>query len=132
MSDAKSNYLERKVLDHVLGTASMTVTAQCYIALFTSLPSDTSSGAEVVGGSYARQAIDFNPATTDVDGVTIASNSNIPTFTNMPTCTVTHFAIFDALTAGNMLYHGELTSSKSFTAGDDMPVPVGAIMVREQ
>ena len=32
--------------------------------------------------------------------------------------TVTHFAIFDAATAGNLLFHGILTASKTVNDGD--------------
>ena len=39
--------------------------------------------------------------------------------------TITHFAILDASTSGNLLYHGALTASKSITTGDIFRVPSG-------
>jgi hypothetical protein len=34
--------------------------------------------------------------------------------------TITHFAIFDALTSGNMLFYGALTASKVVGDGDTL------------
>lgn len=112
---AASNYLENKIIDHVLRNTSYTSPTTVYVALYTTDPTDANSGTEVSGGSYARQAITFSSPT---DGVT--SNSADVTF---PTATgswgtVTHFGILDASTAGNLLIHGALTASKTVASGD--------------
>jgi hypothetical protein len=43
----------------------------------------------------------------------------------MPTATITHAALYDASTSGNMLMHGALVASKSVTAGDSLTVAIG-------
>lgn len=48
------NFLENELLDAVFSQASYTPTA-LYLALHTADPLDDGSGAEVSGGSYARQ-----------------------------------------------------------------------------
>ena len=133
MADAKSNYLERKLLDHALGTASFTMPAGVHCALFTSDPADDASGAELAGGSYARQAITFDLAATDgVTGDTSAANTNKVDFLDLPTATITHIGLYDAATLGNLLYYGPLQASKSVTAGDNLTLNIGQLTIVEK
>lgn len=112
-----SNYLENKILDHVLKVAAYTVPTNIYIALSTADPLDTGAGiAEPSGNAYARAAA--NSWAAAVNGAT--SNSAQITFPEATGSwgTITHFAGFDASTAGNMLFHGALTTAKAITTGD--------------
>lgn len=131
MAEAKSDYLERKILDHALGTTTFTKPTAVYAALFTTSPADAASGTEVSGGSYARQAVTFAAASTTSGTSTAASNAGV-TFTNLPTATITHVGIYDASTSGNLLYHGALTASKSVTSGDNFTINSGQLTVEEQ
>ena len=103
---AASNYLENRILDHTLGTTSYTMPTTIYLALFTSNPGETGSGTEVSGSGYARQAVTFGAASGGS-----ALNNSTETFTasggNFGT--VSYFALFDALTSGNMLYYGPIS-----------------------
>ncbi len=126
---AASDYLENKVLDHFLGTASTSAPATVYLALFTTDPTDAGSGTEVStsGTNYARQSIAFSSAAS---GTT--SNSADVEFsqaTGSGFGTVTHFGIFDASTAGNLLFHGALTASKTIAAGDVFKVASGNLSI---
>jgi hypothetical protein len=126
---AASDYLENKVLDHFLGTASTSAPATVYLALFTTDPTDAGSGTEVStsGTNYARQSIAFSSASS---GTT--SNSADVEFsqaTGSGFGTVTHFGIFDASTAGNLLFHGALTSSKTIDAGDVFKIASGNLSI---
>lgn len=100
MSDL-SNYLENKLVDHVLRATTYTAPATVYVALFTAVTdAEAGTGTEVTGGAYARQAVAFDAPT---NGTT--QNTSTVTF---PTATadwgtVTHAALFDASTAGNAL-----------------------------
>lgn len=109
-----SNYLENKILDHTLGTTTYTKPT-IYISLHTADPTETGTGTEASGGSYARQTAAFNAASAGS-----ATNTALIQFSNMPTGTFTHFGIWDALTAGNMLYYGPLAASKTTTLGDTL------------
>jgi len=124
-----SDYLENELLDHLFGKGSYTPPT-IYIALSTSDPLDDGSGiSEPSGGAYARvqtAAADWNTAAS---GAT--ENANDITF---PTATaswgtVTHFAAFDALTGGNMLFHGTLTASKTIDSGDTAKFTAGDLDV---
>lgn len=112
---AKSDYLENKVLDHVLGTASLTSPSAVYVALYTSSPSDSGGGIEVSGGSYARQAVAFDAASGGATNP--AADVEFPVAT-ASWGTINAVAILDAATNGNFLYHGSLTSSKAIDTDD--------------
>ena len=115
---AASDYLENKVLDHFLGTASTSAPATVYLALFTSDPTDAGSGTEVStsGTAYSRQSIAFSSASSG--STSNSADVEFSQATGSGFGTVTHFGIFDASTAGNLLFHGSLTASKTIDAGD--------------
>lgn len=119
---ALTDHLENALLNEVLRNVNYVPPATVYLALFTTATSDAGGGTEVTGGSYARQAVTFTAAS---GGAT--ENSGSVTFTNMPGVTVTHAAIMDALTAGNMLFHGALSASQVVTAGASLTFAAGAI-----
>ena len=123
---AMSDYLERKLLDHTLGTAAFTHPAQAYLALHTADPTDAAGGAECSGGSYARQTIDFNAAHATNGTI---DNSSAEEFTNMPACTVSHIGIWDASTSGNLLFYGAVTASKAVASGDTISLAAGALVI---
>jgi hypothetical protein len=120
MAGNLTNYLENKLIDHFLGTTSYTMPADVYIALFTVAPSDAGGGTEVTGGSYARQIATFSAASS---GAT-SNDSNVD-FTGMPAATTVAIGIFDALTTGNMLLYGTLTTNKTTDAGDTLRIATG-------
>lgn len=131
---AMSDYLENKITDHVLRGTAYTSPTTLYVALYTAAPSDSGGGTEVTGGSYARVAITANLTNwsgTQGAGTTVASsgtggrssNNGAVTFP-APTAnwgTVSHFAILDASSGGNFLFHGTLTASKTVNNGDAAP-----------
>ncbi len=119
MAGNLTNYLENKLLDHFLGTTSYTMPT-VYVGLFTVAPGDAGGGTEVTGGSYARQTAAFSAAAS---GAT--SNSGNIDFTGMPAATTVAIALFDAITAGNMLVHGTLTTNKQTDAGDTLRIATG-------
>lgn len=116
-----SNYLENKVLLHVFGATAYTAPATLYVGLFTSDPGEGGTGTEVSGGSYARQTIAFTVTTNQ------ASNTAAVEF---PTATaswgtVTYAAIYDAVSGGNLMAYGALTTSKTIASGDVLRIPAG-------
>jgi hypothetical protein len=120
MAGNLTNYLENKLIDHFLGTTSYTMPADVYVALFTVAPGEAAGGTEVTGGSYARQIATFTAASS---GAT-SNDSNID-FTGMPAATTVAIGIFDALTTGNMLLYGTLTTNKTTDAGDTLRIATG-------
>lgn len=119
-----TDYLEDKLRDHVLRATAYPSPATVYLALFTSATSDAGAGTEVAGGSYARQAVTFAAGAA---GTGAADNSGAVSFSNMPAATVTHAALFDAVSGGNMLMHAPLTSPKTTNAGDTLTFAIGDV-----
>lgn len=117
----KSNYLEAMFLNVVLRTQAAYKPAAVYVGLYTAAPSDAGGGTEVSGNSYARVQVTQADASWDAPAGTprATQNAGVVTF---PTATgtwgtLTHFGIFDASTAGNLLYWGSLTTNPTITSG---------------
>lgn len=126
--DAKSDYLENKVLDHVLRNTAYAQPATVYASLFTVAPTDAGGGTEVVGGGYVRKPITFGAAAGGS-----ASNTVIVDFGTASAAwgTVVAVGIHDAAAAGNLLYWGLLTTNRTINAGDAATFPVGNLVVAE-
>lgn len=145
-----TDYLENKLIDFLFRAQALGVTGASagagsgptdfYIALFTAAPSDTGGGTEVSGNNYSRAHV-VN-ALTAWDNTQAASSSAVSSGTggttrNQATITfptpsatwgtVTHMAIFDASSGGNMLYWNALTASKVINSGDTVTFPANAL-----
>jgi len=123
MAGSFSDYTEDKVLDHILKIAAFVVPTNIYCALFTVAPTDAGGGTEVTGGSYARMiAEDW-----DVSSGGVTANSAKITFVQSTADwgTVVAFALFDAISGGNMLMWGDLDTSKPMTDGDIIEFAIG-------
>lgn len=121
-----SNYLENALINAVLRNTSYTSPTTVYVSLYTSDPTDADTGTEVSGGAYARTAVTFGAPSNGV-----STNSADVTF---PTCTaswgtVTHVGIHDASTAGNLLFHTPLDTSKTIDSGDIFKITSGNLSV---
>lgn len=141
---AMSDFLENKLIDFLFRAQALGITGATaaagtgptalFVALFTANPTDTGGGTEVTGGSYARVSVTSslaNWAGTQAAASTTASSGTSGTTSNnaavtFPTPTanwgvITGVAIFDATTAGNLLFWGSLTTSKTVNNGDPAP-----------
>ena len=124
-----ANFWENEVLDHLFGKGSYTPPT-IYVGLSTADPGDDAAGlAEPSGNGYARVSTsgsDWNAAS----GGSI-DNANDITFPQASGNwgTLTHFALFDAATSGNMLAHGSLGTSKSISSGDTAKFAAGDLDV---
>lgn len=148
---AFSDFAENKLIDFLFRAQALGITgataaagtgpATLYVALLTAAPSDTGGGTEVSGNAYARVAVTSslaNWAGTQSAGSTTASSGTSGTTSNnaavtFPTPTpagwgiVTHAAIYDAATAGNLIAWGALTASKTINADDAVSFPAGTL-----
>jgi hypothetical protein len=128
MPGSKSDYLENKLLDHVLTNTAYTSPTTVYVGLYTVAPTDAGGGTEVTGNNYARESVSFASA---VAGET--SNDAEVEF-GTPSATwgeVVAFGVFDADTAGNLLYWGDLTNAKTINSGDVVKFLVNELDVSE-
>ena len=119
-----SDYLENKLLDHVLKGVSYTSPTTVYVGLYTSDPGDDNSGTECTGGAYARQEL----AVTTASGGIVTSSADV-TFPQATDSwgTISHIGLLDALTSGNLLMHTPLTTSKAIDTGDIFKIASGSL-----
>lgn len=122
-----SDYLEGKILDDIFGIAAFSVPATVYIALYTAAPSDTGGGTECSGNAYARVAVTNTAASWSRVGNQVTNDNAItfPSPTGAAWGTVTHWGMFDAASAGNLLMWGALTTSRATAAGTAPNFPAG-------
>jgi hypothetical protein len=136
MAGSKSNALELKMLDAVLGAVAYSAPATVYLALYTVAPTSAGGGTEVSGGSYARCATTNNltnwPSATG-GGPGVKATGTVQTFPTATAAwgTVVAFALFDAASAGNMLYWGSMTTSRAVALGDTPSFAAGSLTITE-
>lgn len=137
MAGNKSQYLSDEVLNWLKGTAFVGAPANTYVALFTTMPVYAGTGAvEVSGGAYARVAIaaaGWSVISSGANGDQV-DNTAAVTFPT-PTAswgTVLGFGIYDALTAGNLLYFDTLTGGPQvINSGNTVAFAAAALVVAE-
>lgn len=119
---AMSDYLENEILDHILGTGAYTMPTTVYVGLSTGSFGDDNSGTELSGSGYTRQSVTFNAAASGT-----ADNSAAVEFPAATASwgTVSHFGIFDASSAGNLLIHGSFSTAKTIATGDILKISAG-------
>jgi len=135
---AAADFLENRVLDFWLKNNSLTSTAPAtvYVGLFNSDPSLGSTDEnleagtltnECTGGSYARQSASFG--TISNGSVSTDATITFPTASDNNWGTLTHVAILDASTSGNVLWYGRLDVAKLIESGDTFQITSGSLTV---
>lgn len=133
---AASNYLENKLLDHVLTATAFTQPAR-YIALFNNTSGNAAANLEAgtltdevgtSGTAYARKTVTFAAASS-------GSSATNATVTFDPATaswgSITHVAVMDGGTAGsgNVLFWGAVTTAKTIDSGDTFQISSGNLTI---
>jgi hypothetical protein len=130
---AASNYLENKVLDHVLKNTAYSQPSTLYVGLFTNTSGNAAANLEagtltdeVSGNGYVRKTAGFSAAS----GGSSSTNATI-TFDAATGNwgTITHVAVVDAETSGNVLFWGQVTTSKTIETGDTFQITSGNLTI---
>lgn len=127
-----SNYLADAMLNNTYRGVNFTPPTTVYVALFTVAPTDAGGGTECAGTDYARQSAAFAAPTGDPRSVANSAQIDFPTDSDGSYGTLTHFATFDALTGGNMLDWGALSTQKTPNAGDPVYYAAGELVINRQ
>lgn len=112
--------------------------ATVYLALFTTNPDNTGSGAvEATGTAYARKSITADttnfPAAVSASGTTTISNGvdiAMATVGSGGWGACVGWGLYDASTSGNLLYFSALDSTYNTTAGDVPTFVAGSLVVK--
>ena len=124
-----SNYWENEVINHTIGKSSIK-SPSVYIGLSSSEPNDDGSGLnEPDSSSYSR----VRTYAEDWDSAFNGCIENVKKIF-FPLAVenwglMTHFALFDATTGGNMIVYGTVSPSKNISSGQIPKFPAGELMI---
>lgn len=113
-----SSYADNKLIDHLLGSGTYTKPASKYVALYVGDPAGSGTEISTSGTGYARQSAAFTITTNS------ATNTSQLTWSTATANwgTITHVAIYDAVTAGNQLVTSALSSSRTVNTSDTLRI----------
>ena len=111
-----SNYAELKILEHTTGKTAWTMPTNVYIKLH------TADAGEAGTSSAASETTRKVAAWATASSGSIATSATLEWTNVAATETYTHWSMWDALTAGNCLWTGALSSSAAVTAGDTFQI----------
>jgi hypothetical protein len=127
-SGGQSTYLSNAMLDHMFQNTAYDTTSSLFVSLSKADPTDNASGMdEPVGNNYSRVTHD----TWDAAAAGASENDGAITFPQASAAwgTVTHFAIFDDSSSGNMIIYGALDNSRNIGTNDTPSFADGALDV---
>lgn len=111
-----SAYQANKMLDRQFGNVSYTVSTTLYIGLSTTpVNFDGTGGTEPVGNAYARVAVTNDKTSWSTAAIGVLTNLISFTFPESTGSwgTVTYVVVYDASTAGNVLFYEALPVSRA-------------------
>lgn len=136
---AASNYTENNVINALLRGVAFPLPTKTYLSLHTANPGE-SGGSEVSTTnwpSYVRkdaangEAIDTG-WNEPVDGVTTNLQQVLyPSHNGASAITITHWAVYDAPTGGNMLNYAALNTPRTLQPGDVFVFDAGSLTVQQ-
>lgn len=118
-------------LNAELGSGSFTArTGAIMLELDTAVGTQSSNPTAVTGGSYADQTCAFGTASNQTGTYSgQIANSGTPTYTGMPSCTVTSIELKDSAGTPVRQEYGNLTSSQVVTSGSTVSFAAASITV---
>ena len=124
-----SNYIEQKLIGLTLCGSSFTAPATVWLSLATTVASDGDFFTEVTTNTgYARMPSVWSaPTSGPAWNTSLASAVTFPA-ASTPWGTVRHFGIWDAysITTGNLIYWGDLGTSRTIATSDVASFPLGS------
>lgn len=139
-----TDYAENKIVDHVFRATAFSESSpgSYYVSLHSASCSDSTPGAELSGGSYARVAIARSTAAwlgthgsaTGASSGTNGTISNAAAIT-FPAATgdwtaATNWQVYDASSSGNAIICATLTSPRTITTGATAAFAIGALTIQ--
>jgi hypothetical protein len=126
-----SNYLENKLINHLLRNTIYTRSSYIYVALYTTSPTDSKPGTEVsIEKGYARQYMGVSYA-FNISGNS-ATNAILIQFPEATENwgTIVGVSIMDAKTDGNILFWGETNNQININTGEIYRINPGALEIK--
>jgi len=123
--------VEADILDHIFGGPDYTRLATVYIGLSSTTPTDAGGNiTEPSTGAYGRVTVTNNATNFPAASGGAKANGTAFTFVQatadwLAGVDLTHLLIFDAVSAGNPVAYGALTTPKPVLNGDTASIPIG-------
>jgi hypothetical protein len=124
-----SNTFENKILDAGFGAGTLTKPTNVFVALYSTAPTDSTSGTEVVGNGYGRQVVSFSSAANGA----IASSGNVSFVANAASTwtTAVAVALTDASSAGNIMVYSTLSPTRTLKDGETLTFETADLIVTQ-
>jgi len=134
----KSNYLETQMLNWIKGTAFPTTLANTYVALFTTNPDDSGTGAvEPSTNAYARVAIASSGWSAITGGTTVPEQISNSALVQFPTPTSTGWGsivgigLYSAATGTTNLLYWQSISSTAIGGGANVQIAANGLVITD-
>lgn len=119
---AFSDYMEDAITAWINGSPFPSpAPSATFVQLYNTSPGD---GGSATGALYSRTSVASGGWTRGTGGAGSLSNTGVITITSSASsaATATHFGVFDASAAGNLIFYGQLTPSagKVISVGDEV------------
>ena len=119
---AFSDYMEDAITAWINGSPFPSpAPSATFVQLYNQSPGD---GGSATGALYSRTSVASGGWTRGTGGAGSLSNTGVITITSSASsaATATHFGVFDASAAGNLIFYGQLTPSagKVISVGDEV------------
>lgn len=141
---AASDYTEQNILNAMLRGITFPLPERLWVGLHTADPTDEGGGEVTTDEwpAYVRRdaaqgasvAAGWSAPTPDDSGAHVCKNTNQIVYPGMngdEPVTVTHWALYDAATSGNMICHAELQTARQLQAGDVFVFDTNAIEIKQ-
>ena len=133
-----SNHLENSIVSWLNGTTMPAATGSLWVALYTGALDQSNAATNLIGFTTPRVEVatwTVTTASNSSDSVD-ASISNtaeiVMTAASNVAATASHFGVFDAVSSGNLLFHGALNSNVVIASQDAVKFAAGAITLTIQ
>lgn len=123
-----STYAAGKFLNWLKGTTAGTAPTDLYVALYNGDPTDAGSGGTEVTTTIdagGRLEVTFG----SIAAKKMSNDAEVDFGTADGAATVSHVAVFDASTSGNMIGSFALSPSRSVGLGDPVKFAVGDLVI---
>jgi hypothetical protein len=134
-----SNYLETKIVQWLDGIQLPAPTGSLWVALYTGTLDQSNAATNLIGFTTPRKEVSdwsVTTASNSSDSAADASITNtseiVMTASSTVAATASHFGVFNALTGGELLFHGQLTGSVPIAISDNVKFAPGAITLTVQ
>ena len=111
-----SNYAELKILEHTTGKTAWTIPSNVYVKLHTGDAGE--AGTTNAATETTRKVAAWATASSGA----IATSATLEWTNVAATETYSHWSLWDAVSSGNCLWTGALSSSAAVTAGDTFQI----------